>query len=219
MGQIDEIVRHSHGTAKIVPLAERWWVAGVIADNFPLDRESPLPRPIRRVGHWLRLLLLDRPLTNDDRSAVLTLGELSIGGTIAICVLAAAVVPSLPRWLRRSLLVGLLVMALRHDNARRIVLVRRALHRFAPDAVVVSDFVALEPGAGTAWLGEALEVVGRTTPYAVLLPGSADVRRNAARERLYTTRFGLRVAARVDVRGEPLTILVRDRVARDGVSV
>jgi hypothetical protein len=210
LGQVDEIVRRSHGILEIVPLGERWWVAGVVADHFPLDRESPLPRPLRQVGHWIRLVLLDRPLTNPDRSAILTLGEMSVPGTLAICVVAAVAGPALPKWLRRALLLALLVWALRDGNARRLVEVRRLLRRHAPDAVVVSDFVALQSGAGTRWLVEALEAVGRVTPYAVLLPGRADLRRNAARERLYTSRFGLRVATRAEVHGESLTVLVRD---------
>ncbi len=87
------------------------------------------------------------------------------------------------------------------------------LREQAPGAVVVSDFVALEPGAASTWLVDALAAVGRVTPYAVLLPGQADERRNAARERLYTSRFGLRVAARTEVCGDSLTLLVRDAAA------
>ncbi|MFN8025548.1 MAG: hypothetical protein U0W40_04055 [Acidimicrobiia bacterium] len=210
MGQVDEIVRRAGGTVKSVPVGERWRVAGIVADHFPLDRESPYPRPLRQVGHWFRLLVLDRPLTNDDRSAILTLGEMSVPATIAICLFAGVVGPSLPRWVRRSLLVALVVWAVRDDNARRFVGVRRLLREHAPDSLVVSDFVALQPGAGSAWLVEALDAVGRVTPYAVLLPGRADPRRNAARERLYTSRVGLRVAARADVYGETVTVLVRD---------
>ena len=210
MGQVDEIVRRAGGTLEIVPVGERWRVAGVIADHFPLDRESPLPRPLRQTGHWIRLLVLDRPLTNPDRSAVIRLGEMSVAGPVAICVLAAVVAPRLPRWLRLGLLAALVAWALRDDNARRMVAVRRVLRREAPDALVVSDFVALQSGAGAPWMAEALDAVGRVTPYVVLLPGRADPRRNAARERMYVRRFGLRVATRVDVRGDSLTVLVRD---------
>ena len=96
LGQVDEIVRRSQGTVEIVPVAGRWWVAGVVADHFPLDRESPLPRPLRRVGHWIRLVFLDRPLTNADRSAILTLGAPSVVGTVAVCVVAAVVAPWVP---------------------------------------------------------------------------------------------------------------------------
>lgn len=210
MGQVDEIVRRAGGTLEIVPVGERWRVAGVIADHFPLDRESPLPRRVRQAGHWFRLLLLDRPLTNPDRSAVITLAKMSVAGTVAICVVAAAIAPRLPRWLRAALLAALVAWALRDDNARRMIAVRGVLRREAPDAIVVSDFVALQSGAGTPWISEALEAVGRVTPYVVLLPGRADPRRNAARERMYAQRFGLRVATRVDVHGEGLTVMVRD---------
>ena len=193
-----------------MPVADRWWVAGVIADNFPLDRDSPLPRPLRRVGHWIRLVLIDRPLTNADRSAILTLGAPSVVGTAAICVAAAVVAPWLPRWVRRTAFTALVVWAWRDRNALRVIGTRRLLREQAPGAVVVSDFVALESGAGSTWLVDALEAVGRVTPYAVLLPGRADERRNAARERLYVARFGLRVAARTEVYGESVTLLVRD---------
>jgi hypothetical protein len=193
-----------------VPVADRWWVAGVIADHFPLDRSSPLPRPLRHVGHWIRLVLIDRPLTNADRSAILTLGAPSVVGTAAICVAAAVVAPWLPRWVRRVAFTALVVWAWRDRNALRVIGTRRLLRDQAPGAVVVSDFVALESGAGSAWLVDALAAVGRVTPYAVLLPGRADERRNAARERLYVARFGLRVAARTEVYGESVTLLVRD---------
>lgn len=195
---------------EIVPVGDRWWVAGVVADHFPLDRESPLPRPVRRVGHWIRLLFLDRPLTNPDRSAIMTLGAPSVVGTVAVCVAAAVVAPRVPRWLRRAAAVALVVWALRDQNARKAFATRRLLRNEARGALVVSDFVALEPGAASAWMAEALAAVGRVTPYAVLLPGRADDRRNAARERLYVARFGLRVAARTEVCGESLTLLVRD---------
>jgi hypothetical protein len=210
LGQVDEIVRQAQGTLKIVPVGDRWWVAGVIADHFPLDRESPLPRPLRRVGHWIRLVFLDRPLTNADRSAILTLGVPSVVGTVAVCAAVAVVAPWLPRWLRRSAVAALVVWALRDQNARKVLATRRLLREQAPGAVVVSDFVALEPGAASTWLVDALRAVGRVTPYAVLLPGQADDRRNAARERLYVSRFGLRVAARTEVCGDALTLLVRD---------
>jgi hypothetical protein len=193
-----------------VPVADRWWVAGVIADNFPLDRESRLPRPLRRVGHWIRLVLIDRPLTNSDRSAILTLGAPSVVGTATVCVAAAIVAPWLPRWIRRAALAAVVVWAWRDRNALRVIGTRRLLRDQAPGAVVVSDFVALESGAGSAWLVDALAAVGRVTPYAVLLPGRADERRNAARERLYVARFGLRVAAQTDLYGESVTLLVRD---------
>jgi len=213
LGQVDEIVRRSQGTVEIVPVVGRWWVAGVVADHFPLDRESPLPRPLRRVGHWIRLVFLDRPLTNADRSAILTLGAPSVVGTVAVCVVAAVVAPWVPRWLRRGAAVALVVWALRDQNARKAFATRRLLRDEARAALVVSDFVALEPGAASGWLVEALAAVGRVTPYAVLLPGRADDRRNAARERLYVSRFGLRVAARTEVCGESLTLLVRDAAA------
>ena len=98
-------------------------------------------------------------------------------------------------------------------SKRGTITTRRLLRDQAPGAVVVSDFVALEPGAASAWLVEALRAVGRVTPYAVLLPGQADDRRNAARERFYVSRFGLRVAARTEVCGDSLTLLVRDATA------
>ncbi len=213
MGQVDEIVRQAQGTLTIVPLGERWWVARVVADHFPLDRDSPLPRPLRRVGHWIRLVFLDRPLTNAEHSAILTLAVPSVAGTVAVCVAAAVVAPWLPRWLRRTAIAALAVWALRDHNAHKVIATRRLLREHAPGAVVVSDFVALEPGAGSTWLVDALRALGRVTPYAVLLPGQADDRRNAARERLYVSRFGLRVAARTEVCGDSLTLLVRDAVA------
>lgn len=211
MRRVGGVVEHSRGALEIVPFGALWEVAGVIADVFPLDRESEVPRPLRRAGHWVRLVLVDRALTNPEHSAVVTLSEPSWMATAVVCGSAALLAPRLPVWFRRSLLVALVIWAARGNRLRRFLALRRELRTVAPDALLVGDYVARQSGTAVPWLAEVLDAIGRETAFVVLLPGSADDRRNRARERLYTTRFGLRVVARTSVSGEGVTILLRDR--------
>jgi hypothetical protein len=208
MRRVRAVVERSNGSLHFIPISELWDVSGILADALPLDRDPRFPRPLRRAGHWSRLTLIDRAVTNREGTAVLTIRDTPWVAAVGAAVAAAVVAPRLPAWTRRTLFVLGVIWAVRGNRVRHYVELRRELRRVAPDAVIVSDFVGRRPGAGMSWAADVLDILGEQTPFVALLPGAADARRNRARERLYTKRLGFRVAARTRVAGEPLTILV-----------
>jgi hypothetical protein len=211
MRRVRTVVRCSNGGLQFIPVSGLWEVSGVLADTFPLDRSlARAPRILRRTAHWSRLVLVDRVVTNREGTAVVTMSDTPWVPAVAAAVVAAAVAPRLPPWSRRVLFGGAVVWALRDQRLRRFLEMRRELGRVAPDALLVGDFVAREPGAAMPWAGDVLDTIGALTPFVALLPSSGDARRDAARERLYTSRLGFRVAGRARATGQPVTILVRD---------
>jgi hypothetical protein len=211
MRKVRTVVERSNGGLQFIPIPELWEVSGVLADTFPLDRSlATAPRWSRRLSHWTRLVLVDRALTNRAGTAVITLSDTPWLPAVIAAVVAAAIAPRLPRWLRGAMFGSVVVWVVRGRRARRFVTIRRDLARLAPDALIVGDFVARNPGDGMPWVAEVLDTIGEVTPFVALLPASGDPRRDRARERLYTGHLGFRVAGRSDVGGHALSILVRD---------
>jgi hypothetical protein len=213
MRRVKTVVERSNGGLKFLPIPELWAVSGLLADTFPLDRSlARSPRVLRRTAHWTRLVLVDRAVTNDAGTAVITMSDTPWVPAVAAAVAAAGVAPKLPAWSRLLLFGAAVVWAVRDQRLRRFLEMRRELGRLAPDALLVGDFVAREPGAAMPWVSDVLDTIGALTPFVALLPASGDARRDAARERLYTARLGFRVAGRAHTSGQPVTILVRDGV-------
>lgn len=211
MLRVRRIVRRSNGKLQFLPLREVWDVSGLLADTFPLDRDlARAPRVARQAVHWTRLVFVDRPLTNPERTAVLTLSETPWVPAAAVAVAAAVVAPRLPRWVRLGAYGGVAMWAFGRGRAARYLSVRRELGRVARGSVIVADFVTTEPGAGMRWVADALDDVGSETPLVVLVPVSGQVRRDAARQRLYERRLGFRMVGRTEGRGQEASILLRD---------
>jgi hypothetical protein len=211
MRKVRAVVSESHGELEFVPIMQLWAVSGVLADTFPLDRAAiRQPRWARRTAHWTRLVLVDRAVTDRDHTAVLTLSDTPWVPAVLVAVLAAIVAPRLPRWLRVLGFGGVAVWALRGGRASRFVAMRRELGDVAPGAVLVGDFVGLQPGAGMRWVADALDRLGHQFPFVALVPESGDPRRDAARERLYVRRLGFRRAGRTAAGGQAVAVLVRD---------
>src|SRR5207247_380951 len=96
-----------------VPLRELWSVSAVLADTFPLDRDLARgPRWARRTSTWIRLLLVDRAVTDRDRTAVLTLSSTPWVPAVVVAIIAALIAPAVPRWLRVALFGGAVAWAL-----------------------------------------------------------------------------------------------------------
>ena len=208
MNRVRRVVESTDGRAHFVPLPDLWGTAGLLADTLPLDRPPAYPRPLRQVGYSLRLMLWDRAVTNPEATAVLTLSRtpwlLASGGAVA----AAVIGPKLPPWPRRMLIAAAVTFAVRKQRLRRYVTFQRTLHRVAPGALIVGGFASREPGSAVAWIRDVfatLDAADDPTTFVAVLPGA---RRDRARERLYTTAFRFRVAARNAGDGQ-LTILVR----------
>jgi hypothetical protein len=211
MRRVRTVVARSEGKVEILPLQRIWEVSGVMADTFPLNRElARAPRVARRIAHWIRLVLVDRALTDREHTAVLTLNDTPWVPAVLVAVVAGAVAPRLPRWARVACFGAAAVWVVRGRRAARFVAMRRELRRVAPDAMLVADFVALEPGKGMKWVADALASVGDEIPFVALLPASGDDRRDAARERLYVRRLGFRRVGETNAGGQCVTILVRD---------
>jgi hypothetical protein len=211
MRRVRTVVDRSEGKLQFLPLRELWAVSGVLADTFPLDRELVhSPRFARQLANWTRLVLVDRAVSDEDRTAMLTLSDTPWVPAVAVGVVAALVAPRLPRWLRLVLFGGGIVWIVRGRRASRYVALRRELRQVAPGGVLVADFVALEPGAGMHWVVDALESIGEGIPFIALLPASGDARRDAARERLYVRQLGFRRSGETVAGGQSITVLVRD---------
>jgi hypothetical protein len=210
MRRVRTLVERSEGKVQVLPFKEIWAISGVLADTFPLDRDLVRsPRWVRQLSNWSRLVLIDRAVVDDRRTAVLTLSDTPWVPAVVVAVVAAVLAPRLPRWARLALFGGGIVWVVRGRRASRFVALRRELQRVAPGALLVADFVAFEPGAGMRWIVDALETVGDEIPFVALLPASGDEGRDAARERLYVRRLGFRRTSEVVAGGQSLTVLVR----------
>ncbi len=211
MRRIRSLVVRTEGKVQFLPFGQLWRVAGTLADTFPLDRDLARgPRWARQSSNWTRLVLVDRALTDQHHTVVLTVSDTPWVPAVAVAVLAAAVAPRLPRWVRIALFGVTVAWGVRGRRASRFVVLRRELRRVAPGGLLVGDFVALEPGAGMRWVVDALDSLGNEVPFVALLPASGNSRRDAARERLYVRQLGFRRVSETVAGGQTVTVLVRD---------
>jgi hypothetical protein len=210
MRRVRDYVERSGGQVQFLPLTERWAVAGRLADTFPLDRElARAPRSFRQGAHWIRLLLVDRAVTNPERTAVFTISDTPWVPAVTAAVAAAIVAPRLPRWLRWAAYGGVAVWALWDGRAARYLAMHRDLARVAPGSVILADFLTTESGAAIEWAADAMTFASQDTQLVALVPVSGNARRDAARERMYVRRLGFQVVGRTRARGQEAAILVR----------
>ncbi len=208
MNRVRAMANSTHGVARFVAPADLWGTAGLLADTLPLERPPVYPRPLRQVGHCLRLILWDRALTNRDATAVLVVSGtpwvVAGGAGIAAAILG----PKLPPWPRRILIATAVTFALRKQRLRQYVMLQRQLRRVAPGGLMIGVLIAREPGRAVPWISELLaelDAGDHSTIFIATLPGS---RRDRARERIYTGLFDFQVVEREAGDGKT-TILVR----------
>jgi hypothetical protein len=127
--------------------------------------------------------------------------------------------PRLPRLVRVAIVLGVVGSALQRNRLRRILWVRRAVRRHAPDALLVGEFAASEPGAGMLFAAELVEAVGPYIAMAATVQGPCGDRRARAQIRLYERRLGFSVADRRVMDGDELVLLTRARTPAPGESV
>ena len=154
-------------------------------------------------------MLFDRAITDHERAAVLSVSGTNPWGPALVFVAVAGFLAA-PRWVRWVSLRTAGAWLATNDRLTRTVALHRELLRVAPDALVVSDFVTRKPGRASQWAVEMLDALGSQATIATILPGAGDTRRYRARERLYTTRYGFRIATRTRIHNDDFTILVRD---------
>jgi hypothetical protein len=181
----------------------------LIADTFPLERPARFPRQVRRVGHYLRLLLFDRAITDRERLGVLTVSATNPWGPALALAAVTGFLVRAPRWARWATVGGIAGWLANDDEFAHRRALQRELRRITPDAFLVSDFVTREPGRASQWAVEMFDALGSQAAVAAILPGAGDTRRYRARERLYG-RLGLRVASRVRIDNTDFTILLHD---------
>ena len=211
MRRVRTLVERSAGHAQFVPFREIWGFSGLLADTFPLDRSlAHRPRWARRGAHWVRLVLVDRAVTNPDRTAYLTVSDTPWAVAAVAAVLAATVAPKLSRLVRVALLAAVIAWIGIGGRGSRYLAMRRELRTLAPDGVLLSDFVAVEPGDGMRWMRDVAGSLGSSTRFVVLVPVVGDERRDEARVRFYERHFGFRRAGGTAAGGQRVAILVRD---------
>ena len=209
MSTLDATVRAADGIAGYVRFRNLWSTAGLLADVLPLDRDPTYPRLARRAGHWLRLTLWDRAISNPDHTAVLVVGRTPWVLAGAVAVGAGALVPRSRAWQRRWLVVLAAGLLLQRRRITDELALRRTLRDLAPGSLLIEDLVARSPHAAVPWAREllgTLDADGVGTTFVALLPGAA---RDAVRQRIYTRRLGFEVAGEARSRGRTLTVLVR----------
>ncbi len=213
MNRVRAMVNSTNGNARFVPLPDLWGTAGLLADTLPLESTSVYPRPLRQVGHCLRLMLWDRALTNRDSTAVLTISRTPwvVAGGAAIG--AAIISPKLAPWPRRILIATAAIFAVRKQRLRRFMTAQRQLRRVAPGGLMLGTLIAREPGSAVPWITDLLADLDAGDHHTIFIATLPGTRRDRARERLYTTLFDFRVVERNAGDGR-LTILVRPTSAR-----
>jgi hypothetical protein len=211
VNRLRHLAEQSAGNARFVPLEELWGVATLFSDTFPLDRSPHYPRSLRVVGHWLRLVFLQRAVTNPDSSAVFTVKRPRGATYIVVAAGGALIGPVLPAWVRRTLVVAGIAFALHRQRLWRVLVIDRNLHRAASGAVLISDFVTRTPGSAGTWVRDTLHALDRNAyvTFAAIVPSTGNERRTKARERLYISQFGCVVAARTRVGDQDIAILLR----------
>jgi hypothetical protein len=83
------------------------------------------------------------------------------------------------------------------------------LRREAPDAILVGEFAAREPGAGVAFAVQALDAIGTRVTLALTVQGVRDDRRARSLVRLYERRLQFETVARHSVGPDDVVLMVR----------
>ena len=168
MRRVRTVVARSEGKVQFIPLRELWAVSGVLADTFPLDRTlaraAPVVPPARPTGPGWCSSTGPSPTATGPRSSPSATRPWVPAVVVAVArgggrAPSPAVAPrsrcsAAPRC---GCVRGRSGVAVRRDAAR-------ARSRVAPGGLLVADFVALRPGAGMAWVADALDSVGERHP-------------------------------------------------------
>jgi hypothetical protein len=207
--RIDELVEATDGVATLVGPATGWQAASIVTDRFTGKSDAVMPVTVRRAGNWLRLTVLTRAIMNRDRTAVLGVGGARAGAVVAAGLLSAWMAPRLPKSVVVATAGALAATAVRRGRLRKVVWVSRSLRAHAPDALVIGEFAAREPGAGITFANELLEALATRVSFAVTVQGPPGNRHRRSLMRLYERRFQFEVVARHSIGGEELVLMVR----------
>jgi hypothetical protein len=209
VGRVDELVEATGGVAELVSLRTAWSAAAIVSDRFP-GRDNPAwGATLRPAVNWFRLTFLNRAIINRDRTAVIGVGGTRLGAIAAISVLGAWAAPRLSKPVLVATTGLVAAAALRRGRLRRLVWLTSTLRRESPDAILVGEFAAREPGAGVAFALEALDAIGTRVTLALTVQGVRDDRRARSLVRLYERRLGFETVARHSVGSDDVVLMVR----------
>jgi hypothetical protein len=209
VGRVDELVEATGGVAELVGLRTAWSAATIVSDRFP-GRDNPARGgTLRPVVNWFRLTFLNRAIINRDRTAVIGVGGTRLGAIAAISVLGAWAAPRLSKPVLVATTGLVAAAALRRGRLRRLVWLTTTLRREAPDAILVGEFAAREPGAGVAFAVQALDAIGTRVTLALTVQGVRDDRRARSLVRLYERRLQFETVARHSVGPDDVVLMVR----------
>jgi hypothetical protein len=209
VGRVDELVEATGGVAELVSLRTAWSAAAIVSDRFP-GRDTPAwGATLRPAVNWFRLTFLNRAIINRDRTAVIGVGGTRLGAIAAISVLGAWAAPRLSKPVLVATTGLVAAAALRRGRLRRLVWLTTTLRREAPDALLVGEFAAREPGAGVAFAVQALDAIGTRVTLALTVQGVRDDRRARSLVRLYERRLQFETVARHSVGPDDVVLMVR----------
>jgi hypothetical protein len=209
VGRVDELVEATGGVAELVSLRTAWPAAAIVSDRFR-GRDNPAwGDTLRPAVNWFRLTFLNRAIINRDRTAVIGVGGTRLGAIAAISVLSTWAAPRLSKPVLVATTGLVAAAALHRGRLRRLVWLTTTLRREAPDAILVGEFAAREPGAGVAFAVEILDAIGTRVTLALTVQGGRDDRRARSLVRLYERRFGFETVARHSVGPDDVVLMVR----------
>jgi hypothetical protein len=221
VGRIDEVIEATGGVAEFVGPRDAWQAAAIVSDRFPGRGDIGWGAALRPVVNWFRLTFLSRAIINRDRTAVIGVGGTRLRAIVAIGVLGAWAAPRLSKPVLVATTGLVAAAALHRGRLRRVVWLTRALRRDAPDAILVGEFAACEPGAGVAFAAQIFDAIGTRVTVALTVQGVRDSRRARALVRLYERRFQFETVARHVVGPDEVVLMVRrsSATARSGAPV
>lgn len=206
MGRIESLAAETGGVAELVGPATAWRAAELVTAGFAPPGGA---RPLLQAVNWTRLRFVTRAVINRDRTAVIGVGGARPGPLVVAALAGAWVAPRLPRPVLLAGVGATIAAALRDGRLARVVWTMRTLRRVAPHAIVLGEFAAREPGAGVAFAAQVLETIGDRVAFAITVQGPADDRRVRSLLRLYERRLQFEVAARHEVAGSSVVLMVR----------
>jgi hypothetical protein len=209
VGRVDELVEATGGVAELVSRRSAWSAAAIVSDRFRGGDDRAFGETLRPAVNWFRLTFLNRAIINRDRTAVIGVGGTRLGAIAAITLLGAWAAPRLPKSVLVVITGLVAAAALRRGRLRRLVWLTTTLRRDAPDAILVGEFAAREPGAGVAFATEILDTIGTRVTLALTVQGVRDDRRARSLVRLYERRFGFETVARHSVGPDDVVLMVR----------
>ncbi|HEY6319327.1 MAG TPA: hypothetical protein VI462_15760 [Acidimicrobiia bacterium] len=207
MGRIETLTAQTGGAAEMVTPASAWAAAAIVTDRFGAG--AARGRPATQIVNWVRLGFVSRAITNRDRTAVVGVGGPRPAVVAAVALGAGWLAPRLPRWVLLAAVAGVVGFGIRKGRLQRLAWITRTLRREAPDAILLGEFAARQPGAGVAFAEDVLDAIGAQATLALTVQGGAYDRRTRSLERLYERRLGFEVLDRQAIAGDDVVLMVR----------